>query len=473
MTKGLRHYAWPIAMITGDAIALALAFVGAHTLRYELRVGPDLTPFQYTPLIGYWPVGLTFGLVFLLLMSTHGAYSSRSSRILDDVSKVLYSSIIATSVVIILFFLFRPAFFSRLMFGYMFVGAVVSTGVWRYVVRYLASWRFRRGLDLQRVLVIGGGSIAKMLMQQLAASSSTGYLPMGFLDHPGGDGRDFGRFKLLGMVDELKEMILTHQVEKVFIALPTASSGALADSVRICREAELDFTVVPDMFELQTGRISTEEVAGIPLFTLTTNSISGFRAIQKRVLDIVVAWTALVLLSPVILLTAVAIRVDSPGKVVFGQTRIGKNGQPFRLWKFRSMVENAEDLLEQIYPEARDEVLFKRADDQRRTRVGRFIRRTSIDELPQLLNVLRGDMSMVGPRAQVPSEVAAYDEFAHNRLLVTPGLTGLWQISGRSNLSFDEMVMLDAYYIGHWSPGLDVRILLRTLPAVIRGEGAY
>ena len=244
-------------------------------------------------------------------------------------------------------------------------------------------------------------------------------------------------------------------------------------AIAACRRIGVSITVVPDLVELQTGRIDTENIAGIPLVTLTASKIAGLRLLQKRILDVVIAILALGLLSPLILIVVVAIKLDSRGRVLFRQQRIGRAGKPFLLFKFRSMVKDAEELRGEFYPNTQSELLFKRQDDQRRTRVGRILRKTSIDEIPQLLNVLRGEMSLVGPRAQVPEEVALYDSWAQNRLEAPPGMTGLWQVSGRSNLSFEEMVMLDTYYIGHWSLGLDLKIMARTIPAVIRGDGAY
>lgn len=469
-----RRFDWRWTAVAGDVIAVGGAFLLAYWLRYVLRLGPDLTPFQVTSIGAYWPVGVGFGAVMLLELYLHGVYRRRRRLLwLDEMPKVFNSALIATAAVIVIFFLFRPAFFSRLMFGYLFVLGLAGVGSWRAGLRLFIDWRHRRGIDLENVLIVGSGNVAKMLMQQMRATPGLGYQLVGFLDDDRENGRDFGRFRRLGSIQQLEEIAAQQRLDLVIVALPTSTPAAGGEAVAACRRIGVAFTVVPDLVELQAGRIDMEEIAGIPLITLTSAGIQGLRFAQKRLLDISLALLTLLVLSPLLLVVTAAIKLDSRGRVLFRQQRIGKNGKPFTLMKFRSMVAGAEQMRTELYPDTESEMLFKRRDDSRRTRVGQLLRRTSMDELPQLINVLRGDMSLVGPRAQVPEEVALYDEWAHNRLTVLPGMTGLWQVSGRSNLSFEEMVMLDTYYVGHWSLGLDLKILLRTIPAVLRGDGAF
>src|SRR5690606_3908743 len=222
-------------------------------------------------------------------------------------------------------------------------------------------------------------------------------------------------------------------------------------------------------------RVRINEVAGLALIEVKDARISGWNYAVKRAMDVVIATTVLTLAAPLMLLIAIAIKLDSPGPILFGQERVGKNGRRFTLYKFRSMCKDAEEKKAELLAAAspKDGLLFKLKDDPRVTRVGRILRRTSLDELPQFFNVLVGEMSVVGPRPQVPSEVAAYEDWHYQRLMVTPGLTGLWQVNGRSNLTFDEMVKLDLYYAEHWSPWLDIKLILRTIPAVLLGRGAY
>jgi exopolysaccharide biosynthesis polyprenyl glycosylphosphotransferase len=228
------------------------------------------------------------------------------------------------------------------------------------------------------------------------------------------------------------------------------------------------------MLELSLARLDLDNLGGIPLLGLRENPLHGPNLWLKRGIDIVVACLGLTVLALPMLVAAIAIKLDSTGPVIVPQTRIGKRGQPFKFYKFRSMVQNADVLLAEL--QAQNEagrIIFKSRHDPRRTRVGRVMRRLSFDEVPQLFNVLVGDMSLVGPRPPLAREYEVYEEWMKGRLEVTPGLTGLWQVSGRSDLIFDEMVLLDLYYIENWSPGLDLKILLQTIPATLSGRGAY
>jgi len=231
---------------------------------------------------------------------------------------------------------------------------------------------------------------------------------------------------------------------------------------------------VPDLFQLALSRVDIEDLGGIPIIGVKEISITGWNLAFKRTSDIVLSLAVLVLLFPLMLLISVAIKLDSPGPVLFKQVRVGRDGRRFVFYKFRSMRQGAEeerpqlaDLDETVGP------IFKIRRDPRCTRLGRFLRRTSLDELPQLYNVLRGEMSLVGPRPAIPVEVEQYQEWHRKRLEVSPGMTGLWQVSGRSQLTFDEMCLLDIYYLENWSPLLDLKIALKTIPAVLAGTGAY
>jgi exopolysaccharide biosynthesis polyprenyl glycosylphosphotransferase len=232
--------------------------------------------------------------------------------------------------------------------------------------------------------------------------------------------------------------------------------------------------MVPDLFELRLSHVDLGTVAGIPWVRLNENAIAGWNQVLKRAMDVVLSAWLLLCSAPLFLVLAILIKLDSPGPVYFRQVRLGKGGAPFTCYKFRSMRDGADgevQLLETL--NEADGPLFKIRADPRLTRIGRFLRRTSLDELPQLLNAFRGEMSLVGPRPPIPSEVERYEDWHRRRLEVVPGMTGMWQVSGRSQLSFDEMVMLDLYYIENWSLTLDLQILARTIPAVFRASGAF
>ena len=461
--------------VVGDAAVLFAAFTSAYALRYVWRVGPELNEFQFTPLEAYWIVATLFVPITVLSFYVLGRYQTRRSvAILDDVFRILAGVLIGTAAVVVVFFVSRPLFFSRLMFLYLGAAGVVGALAWLWLRLGVIQVVRRAGYDNQRILIVGSGVVAKYLMQQLTASPASGNRVVGYLETDQDDARmGFGRFQRLGDVGDLEILIKTESIDEVYMALSAASQHNLEPLIERCRVHGVRFRVVPDLLETQFGRMEIHPLAGIPLVTLSDNEISGFRYVQKRTLDILASLLGLILSAPLWIPVAIAIRLDSPGRVLFRQTRIGKDGTEFTLLKFRSMVHDAEELKVDLIADGPHPALFKIRDDHRRTRVGRFLRRLSLDELPQLVNVLNGSMSLVGPRAQVSEEVAQYDEWARHRLRVHPGLTGLWQVSGRSDLLFEEMVMLDTYYVANWSLGLDLKILVKTIPAVLSGRGAF
>jgi exopolysaccharide biosynthesis polyprenyl glycosylphosphotransferase len=387
----------------------------------------------------------------------------------------------AMSVVILTAFLtrFLP---SRLLFVYAWIAALVLFVLRRAVTRWIRSYLWSRHHYVDRVLVVGSGNSGRRIMQAMMSSPTWGYRVVGFAD----DQRPVGplpvatehrveRAEWLGGLSDVGRVVTERKIDEVIIALPPEQFDAVTSIVEQCQEQAVTFKVVPDLLQLSLDRVDLGEVAGVPLIGIKPASIHGGQLVVKRAIDIVVASAVLLISAIPMLLIALCVRADSPGPVLFRQQRIGRNGRSFTLVKFRCMVDGADQLRASLIAAHRpeDARLFKLRHDPRLTRVGRFLRRWSLDELPQFWQVLTGSMSLVGPRPQLPEEVEGYEEWHHQRLLVAPGLTGLWQINGRSNLTFDEMVRLDLYYAEHWSPWLDLKIVLRTVPAVITGRGAY
>ena len=259
------------------------------------------------------------------------------------------------------------------------------------------------------------------------------------------------------------------------MAVTTESQpGELAALLADLAGGEVSVLVAPAVADVAGPRTVVRDVAGLPLLHVAEPTFTGPQRVAKEVFDRVAAAAALIVLAPVFLVLALAVRIDTPGPVFFRQTRVGRNGRRFKMVKFRTMVVDADRLLADL--EDRNEadgLLFKMRIDPRVTRTGRFLRRYSLDELPQILNVLRGEMSMVGPRPPLPAEVDRYEHHVTRRLLVKPGITGLWQVSGRSDLPWEESVRLDLYYVHHWSPTMDVTIMAKTFSAVVRAAGAY
>jgi exopolysaccharide biosynthesis polyprenyl glycosylphosphotransferase len=273
--------------------------------------------------------------------------------------------------------------------------------------------------------------------------------------------------------ESLEHYLHSHHVSEVLLAQGGLPPETVLDTAAACEQLNTPCKIVPDMLELRRGEIVVDGFLGLPTFRIRPLSLHGVDYFLKRSFDITLSILLLTVLFFPLLITSLLIKLDSPGPILHVQERLGYRLRPFRFYKFRSMVANANDLLEDLKKlNDRPGSAFKMKNDPRITRIGRFLRKYSIDELPQILNVLKGDMSFVGPRPQVLWEAEAYDDNAKKRLRVKPGITGLWQVSGRAALSFEEMVNLDLYYLENWSLGLDLKILLRTLPAVF-AEGAY
>jgi exopolysaccharide biosynthesis polyprenyl glycosylphosphotransferase len=322
------------------------------------------------------------------------------------------------------------------------------------------------------VIVVGDRRAVVALTADLRREKAVGFEVIGAcLPEPGAAFRESDELPVLGTLDDVPAMVRRHAADTVAVA-----SAVPAQIVRRLswglEGSGVDLVVAPSVVDVAGPRVSVRPVAGLPLLHVDEPEFTGGRRVTKAVLDRVLAAVALVLLAPVLVPVAAAVRLGSPGPVLFRQTRVGREGREFRVVKFRTMHADAE--LRRAELAARNEtdgLLFKITDDPRITRVGRFLRRTSIDELPQLLNVLRGDMSLVGPRP-LPVKDSDFTGDVRRRLLVRPGITGLWQVNGRSLLSWEDSVRLDLYYVENWSIALDLAILLRTAGAVVRGTGA-
>jgi exopolysaccharide biosynthesis polyprenyl glycosylphosphotransferase len=307
----------------------------------------------------------------------------------------------------------------------------------------------------------------------MSAHPEWGYAFAGYVvDGPPPDALD--RRKILGRLGDLATLLKTAVLDEVIFVVPRDRLPAIEGAVLDCEEQGVSARICMDLFATRIASVAVEDLDGIPLLALSTVPQDPFALATKRALDVVLSAIALAVLAPVFLAVAIAIRLDSPGPVLYRQRRVGMNGREFTLLKFRSMFVDAHARLEAL--RSRNEVsgpVFKMKDDPRVTRVGRFIRRTSLDELPQFWNVLRGEMSVVGPRPPIPAEVERYERRHLRRLSVKPGITCTWQVSGRSSIGFDRWMELDLSYIDNWSLWRDVKILARTIPAVLTGRGAH
>jgi exopolysaccharide biosynthesis polyprenyl glycosylphosphotransferase len=421
-------------------------------------------------------------LVIVLWLGVLGLYGSRADRVIGTGSTE-YKLIIDVSIRVFgLLAILAYLFHVDLARGYILIAFPVGV-----VVLLFSRWLWRQWLVLQRaqgrfsaqVMLVGSRETVEHFARQLMSQPSAGYRVVAACVPGPSGGTVGGRLSVpvVGTFDDLEAALVESRADTVVI---TSSDHLPPERVRelswSLEPGGQHLVVAPSLTDIGGPRIHTRPVAGFPLIHVETPTYAGQKLFSKRVFDVVVGSLLLVVLSPLLVVVALVVALGSRGPVFFLQERVGLNGSTFRMVKFRTMVVDAEAQLQRLAQEQRtvgNSVLFKMRDDPRVTRAGRWLRRYSIDELPQLINVVRGDMALVGPRPPLAREVAQYETHVHRRFLVKPGITGLWQTSGRSNLSWEDSVRLDLYYVENWSMAGDLVILWRTARAVLRREGAF
>ena len=473
----LKKVNWAIiTRVLLDAILINIGFFLAYWIRYQWQWFRPVDEAFQVPFRAYFPYSLALTGILLLIYWAEGLYSAKRKRsCLYDGYTITRGAVTGVAALYVLSLVSRTVLLSRLIPAYAGITIVLLLAIARVADRAIQGRMRKQGYGVQRVLIVGAGETGRMIMRNTAAQPELGYHVVGFVDDkPERGNRNLGRFKGLGSTDQIEEVIKEQTVDVVIIALPWLYHRKIMGIIGQCERLKVAVRIVPDLFQLSLSQVDIDDLNGIPLIGTKSVSIKGWNLALKRGIDVVFSGLALALLSPLLLLIAVLIKLDSPGPAIFKQTRIGRGGREFTVYKFRTMREGAEQEVDALRDlnEAQG-ALFKIREDPRCTALGRFLRRSSLDELPQLYNVLRGEMSMVGPRPQLVGEVEQYQPWQKKRLETWPGMTGLWQVSGRSNLSFDDMVLLDIYYVENWSLLLDLRIALRTIPTAIMGTGAY
>jgi Undecaprenyl-phosphate glucose phosphotransferase len=446
--------------------------------------------------------------IWIVVFATLKIYSpARALRYTEDLPAV-WGAITGASLIFagVAYFLFREL--SRFLFFYFYVLDIVFLSGWRWLLpRFPALAQRLHGADRRRVLIVGASAAGQALGWAITGNPSTDLSVVGFADddpkrrspategqrpelvegsaeesRPATEGsvegqrRDGLEHPVLGRLSDIPRLARDHQVQEIIFALPPEQQSVLRSLVMDLQTVPANLRLVPDVFDLVFLRASVEEFDGIPLIGLREPAIDGLDRLIKRLFDLAVSGLLLLVLSPLMLGIVLLIKLDSPGPVLFRQRRVGEGGRLFWMLKFRSMVEGAEKKetgLLQNTIEGRP-LFAKTPYDPRITRVGRLLRRTSLDELPQLLNVLRGEMSLVGPRPELPWLVELYEPWQRKRFAVPQGITGWWQVNGRMNRADPgQRLEDDLFYIRNYSLWLDLRILWKTIKAVVQGEGAY
>jgi len=464
----------PLLLLVIDAVVIDIAFILAYYIRFEWFLGnsPAIIP----QLERFYSILIFVTFLWLALFKLLGLYDKRDiTSTGDEASSIIGATISGAMLLFALLFLYRGFWFSRALLLYAAIICSTLMMFSRYVLNVIQRELYKRGVGVRRTLILGAGEIGQGLAFKMLSEKEIGYKAVAFLDDdPEKMNKDFQGIPVIGSIISTKNKIRELNIDEVILATGNLHQQKVLDIIMECETEGVEFKLVPGILELIASRISTDEIGGIPLLTIKEIRLQGFNALIKRTADVSVSLAALLFISPLMILVAALIKLESKGPVFFTQKRVGKDGRTFNVYKFRSMDEGAESIFEQVVAQKGGDIIrFKAKDDPRITRLGRIIRKLSIDELPQLINVLIGDMSLVGPRPPVPIEVEKYSAWHKKRLRIRPGITGLWQVSGRSELPFEDMVRLDIYYIENWSLWMDFRIVLRTIPTVIFGSGAY
>ena len=485
--RGARPYAWTRPR---HVLFVADLFVVLMMLLQVWSGWPHGSRFMDVPGgAGWWSHNLVAGLgafVALFILAWDGQYSGRRRlSCVDDGLQAAKAVLLAAGVVLLAAFLtkgFGTGFtnYSRGVLALDAAALFVMLVAARCLVRFWQSRLFRRRVGLRRLLVAGCGAAASHFERFVEARPWLGYECAGtvaVLEHaPASDsfGGTYLPARILGSAHDLPRLMAVTGAEEVVVALDEDEAVRLPDLQRFLHAFAIPYRLMPDLFELGYGNAVELGADGLDVMSLDVGAMHRAQRLAKRVFDVVFAGAIVVLLSPLLFAIALAVRVETPGKALFTQTRVGGHGRLFRMYKFRTMYTGADRRLQALEEQNEAEgPLFKMRDDPRVTRVGRILRKWSLDELPQFFNVLKGDMSVVGPRPPLPSEVEQYGVKDLVRLKGKPGITGLWQVSGRSDLPFEKMVELDQYYLEHWSLTLDASVVLRTISAVFARRGAY
>jgi exopolysaccharide biosynthesis polyprenyl glycosylphosphotransferase len=466
-----RDKAYRFTLASADVLVLLVAFIGAYALRNTF-LNPFLNDLQ-APGIGKYAWLLTWAVpVYLWLLYRGGAYDlALRSGPFEMLLLVSRPMMLGTMMLGSVIFLVQAKNFSRVIF--LCFASLSFVGL--YAVRLIVKRSLRRAILNRRVvrycLMVGTNSESVGFARILNSHAGLGMIVLGYLsEDPQPKGADV---PILGSFGDIALVLDRMVVDEVVIALPTSQLGEIQDLIATCQERGVTVHIKADFARGYTARTSMSLVAGAPFLTLRSTPHLAADIVVKRFLDIAIAGSVLVLLAPALAVVAVLVRLTSKGPAIFRQTRVGVNGRTFSLYKFRSMYADANDVKGRLMD--RNEMsgpVFKIKRDPRVTRVGGLLRRYSIDELPQLWNVLKGDMSLVGPRPPLPEEVKSYTGWQRRRLSVKPGITCLWQVFGRNEVDFEKWMELDLQYINQWSLALDVKILLRTIPAVLMARGA-
>lgn len=453
---------WHIVVLLTDTVLISAAWFGAYALRWLLTpaFGYPINPFsiyaEAYPMVAF---------LWVVTNSLFGMYKPKKLRKnIEEIQALLRGVMLAALVVMSVSFLFKEYDFARSVV-LIFIGlTLVLTGLSRLLLFRVADKFKKLGYGRTRCIIIGAGTTGIRAMQRIMDHPEKGYDVVGFLDDDTGKlNTAISKRPVLDKILNIREVVERMNIEEVFIAIPSLRHNRIMELIMKCEGLPVGFRIASDLFGVLAHNTDIEFLEELPVFDLKEEKENRAYTLSKRIMDIAIACVLVLLALPLWTLIPLLIRLDSRGTTFFVHERIGLNGEPFRIYKFRTMEETTDP-----YAYSPD-----KAADKRITRVGRFLRQTSMDELPNLINVLKGDMSIVGPRPEMPFIVQNYREWQKKRLTVKPGITGLWQILGRKDIPLHDNLEYDFYYIKNRSLLLDIIILLKTIPAILSRRGAY
>ncbi len=468
--------------IAVDAITYLCAARFAYWLRFENAFVVRHFPTENTLAFSNVFLALLVGMpVLLFFLKACGMYETRvRMRTLDKLPKIIAAANGFIITLLVAMFLMNASSSFRGYIIFFWFSCILFLFFGRTLLQVGYSVMGTTDVVERNTLLVGAGQVGKALALKLAQHPEFGLKPIGFIDNNPLIERfsepEIMDLRVLGGLEDVGRIMTENNVEKVIVGFSKDSHESMLELITICNNAGVECSVLPRLFEVITDEVPVREIGGISMVPVSKKQIAGVNRLVKVTEDYALAILGMILFWPVLLAIAIAIKIDSSGPVFYKQTRIGRDGKPFPFYKFRSMVQNADALQADLVGETQQEGdwrCWKLQDDPRVTRVGKFIRKFSLDEVPQIFNVLLGNMSIVGPRPHIDKEVEQYEEWHRLRLNAKPGITGLWQVNGRSDIPFDEMVKYDLYYIESWSLWLDIKTILRTVAAVLHGKGAY
>lgn len=460
----------PFVLICVDYIAIICAEELAFNFR-NFYIGNHSLHISW---LNFWVV---FPLLYLIFLNIEQLYNRRA-QFWQIIQKLFITSCYAVTSIIILLYIARIAgSTSRMFIAVFWVLSFILLVVFRYIVKKILE---KYQLLQIPILIIGAGKTAELLVQGIKNDAGMGYKIIGLLEDNKVEKGILENYPVLGKFSDAEQVIAKYNINHVFIAAPGLEQGKLTKLIYKVQPLVKSMGVIPNLVGVPMGGIEAESLFNekLMLLRLKNNLARPINRWIKTIFDYVLTITGTIAISPILIVIALWIYKDSPGPVIFKHRRIGKNGKEFNCYKFRSMCVDAKEKLEQLLktdPEAKAEWEkdFKLKSDPRITKSGAFLRKTSLDELPQIFNVLKGEMSLVGPRPIIRDEMVRYGEYINDYLMVKPGITGMWQVSGRNNTSYSQRVLLDSWYVRNWSVWLDVMLLWRTMKIVVQCKGAY